>query len=115
MDEEWEEDLKEVWLPQYDYILEEIERLFLTEQRKVTEGQNAKKQRAIRKNLQLTRIFLPVRDFKFLEEYRDFKRLHNLGGIPVQMVEEEKIRVDVEVVDPRKRKRKAVIYVKPAG
>jgi len=113
MEDDWEEMIKDVWHPQYDYILEEINRLFEAEREKITKGTTDRKiKRKLRKNLQLIRIYLPEKDFKFLEKYRPFKRLHNLGGIPVRMIRGDRIRVDIEVVNPRKRKRKTVIYVR---
>ncbi len=109
----WEKDIEKIWKPEYDYILEEIKRLYKEEQKIRTKNlNNSKKKRALKKNLELTRIYLPKEDFKFLEEYRPFKKLHNLGGIPVSLIKEEKIKIDVEIVNPRKRKRKTVIYVR---
>lgn len=101
----WEEEIKDLWHPEFDYILEEIDRLFKKEQK----GLKAKTKK---KNLELIRIYLPIKDFYLLETYRPFKKLHNLGGIPCSMIKEEKIRIDTEIVNPRKRKRKAVIYVR---
>lgn len=111
--DEWEKDVKKIWHPEFDYILEEINRLFKKEQRRVIAKERIKtKRKTIKKNLELIRIYLPEKDFKLLEKYRPFKRLHNLGGIPCSLIKEDKIRIDVEVVNPRKRKRKTIIYVR---
>lgn len=91
--------------PEFDYILKEINRLFKIEQKHLEKAQK-------KKNLELIRIYLPKKDFKFLEKMPAFKKMHNLGGIPCSMVDEEKIRIDTEIVNPRKRKRKTVIYVR---
>lgn len=99
-----EDKLEKIHQPEYDYILEEINRLFDIEYKNI-KGKKPKK------NLELTRIYLPEKDFRFLEKFRAFKKYHNLGGIPVIMIKEKKIRIDTEVVNPRKRKRKTVIYV----
>lgn len=113
MNEEWEEGIKKIWLPQYDYILKEINRLFRKEQKRLTEQEtDRKKRRTLKKNLELIRIYLPGKDFKFLEKHPPFKRLHNLGGIPVSKGKEEKIKIDIEIVNPRKRKRKTIIYLR---
>lgn len=90
------------WQEEANRILTEINRLFDEEKVKTKTG----------KNLELVRIFLPEEEYKFLEKLSDFKRLHNLGGIPVSLTKEDLIKIDVETVNPRKRKRKTVIYVK---
>jgi len=109
---EWEEEVKKIWKSEYDYILEEINRLFEEKKMKIAESEKSlTKRRALRKNLELIRIYLPKKDFKFLEEYKPFKKYHNLGGIPVKEIDENKIRIDIEMVNPRKRKRRTIIYV----
>jgi len=90
------------WEEEVNRILEEINSLF--------EEEKGRKQ--TKKNLELIRIYLPRRDYKLLEEYKPFKKLHNLGGIPCSLIKEKNIRIDTEVIDPRKRKKKAIIYVK---
>jgi len=40
------------------------------------------------------------------------KPVPNLGGIPVVKTKDEEIRIDTEIVEPRKRKQKATVYVK---
>lgn len=109
---EWEEEVKEIWHPEFDYILEEINRLFEKEKEKIENKGKRGKTKRKKRNLELIRIYLPEKEFKLLEKYRPFRELHNLGGIPCSMIKEDKIRIDVEVVNPRKRKRKAIIYVK---
>jgi len=107
------DELDQNWYPEYVYINEEVNRLYDKERERITQKiTNRKTKRTLRKNLQLIRIFLPEKDFKFLEKHKAFRKLHNLGGIPVVKIKEDKIRIDTEVVNPRKRKRKTVIYVR---
>ena len=115
MKSEWEKDVERIWHPEYDYILEEIARLFKVDQKRLAKElriQKKKKKKVLKKNLELTQIYLPKKEFRLLEKLSAFRKLHNLGGIPCSMIEEEDIRIDTEVVNPRKRKRKTVIYVK---
>lgn len=115
MKSEWDREVERVWHPEYDHILEEIDSLFKVEQKRLAKelrSKKKKKKKVLKKNLELTQIYLPRKDFKLLEKLSAFKRLHNLGGIPCSMIEEGEIRIDVEVVNPRKRKRKTVIYVR---
>jgi len=90
---------------EYSYILQEINRLF--EEKK--DGLDPKKPK---KNLELVRIYLPKKDFKLLENLHQFKKLHNLGGIPCFQSKRKSIAILVEIVNPRKRKKKAIVYVR---
>lgn len=92
--------------PEFNYILEEINRLFDIEYKNVR-GKKPKK------NLKLIRIYLPEKEFKLLERDSLFKKYHNLGGIPVILIKKKTIRIDTEIVNPRKRKRRTIVYVRP--
>jgi len=101
----WEKDVEEIYHPEYKYTLDEIDRLFEEEKRNIA-GKRPKK------NLELIRIYLPKEDFKFLEKLSLFKKLHSLGGIPCNSIKGARIKIDTEVVNPRKRKRKTIVYIK---
>lgn len=100
---EWEIFVEETHLPQYSYILREIERIFQERKREVRE-------KKLRKNLVLTKIYLPSREFSLLEELPAFKKHHSLGGIPTVRTEQEGIALEIELSDPRKRRTKAKTY-----
>ena len=109
--DEWESGVKEIWKPEYDYITQEVERLFEEEKIRFSADEKLKKAQ-VKKNLQLTRIYLPAETYRHLMKFKPFKEFKNLGGIPVVGIDEEKVRIDVEIVNPRKRKRSTVIYVR---
>lgn len=105
---DWDEEVKQVHHPEFDHILREVDRLF--DIRKKALGEQK-----ILKNLVLTRIYVPEKDYLLLETLPEFKNLHSLGGIPVSMIQDDDIKIDTEVEDPRKRKRKAVVYVRKSA
>jgi len=140
-DEEVSEIEKELSERENRYIdlLDAIEKLYRKERRKVTQ----------KKNLVITRIYLPEKEWNRLLSLPEFKqivegkkfsyemeykirktdprwtkenpwinenfeilRTPNLAGIPCNKISGEELKIDVEVVSPRKRKQKAIVYVR---
>ena len=100
---EWDAFIRETYKPQFEFIIKEINHLFEIEKNKTLS----------KKNVELIRIYLPEKVFTTLEEtIPSFKTSPNLGGIPCMNSKREKITIDIEIVDPRKRKKKAIVYVK---
>jgi len=107
---EWDDFITETFKPQFEFIMTEITRLFELEKTMREERKESKK------NLELIRIYLPEKEFFALEKgVSGFKKKPNLGGIPCTKSKREKISIDIEVVDPRKRKKKAIVYIKDSG
>ena len=78
----------------------------------VEEKGEIKGKKRVRKNLKLIHIYIPEELFRYLEAYKPFKKFHNLGGIPTSSTKGKEIKIDTEIVNPRKRKRKTIIYIR---